>query len=252
MTRWALQLEYDGAGFVGWQRQAVGLSIQAVLEEAAAHLAEAPVTAITAGRTDAGVHAMGQVVHIDLDRDITGGKLAAALNFHMKPHRIAVVRAAAVAADWSARFSAIRREYRYVISNRRSRPALDDGRVWHLPHPLDISLMSQGARHLLGRHDFTSFRAASCQANSPWRTLDRLDIIRTGDTVEILAEARSFLHHQVRNMVGTLKLIGEAHRPPDSMADILRAAHRSAAGPTAPPQGLFLMAVRYPEDVFGK
>ncbi len=251
VTRWALLLEYDGAGFVGWQRQAVGVAIQAVVEDAAAHLAGAPVTAIVAGRTDAGVHALGQVAHLDLARAITGEKLVSALNFHMRPHRVSVLRAASVAPDWSARFTAVGRDYRYVLLTRRGRPALEEGRVWHLPHGVDAARMAEGARHLLGRHDFTSFRAASCQANSPWRTLDRLDVVRRGDCVEILASARSFLHHQVRNMVGTLKLVGEGRWAPEAMAAALAARHRSKAGPTAPPEGLFLTGVRYPQDVFG-
>ncbi len=252
MTRWALLLEYDGAGFVGWQRQAVGTSVQAVLEDAAAHLAGGKVVVTVAGRTDAGVHALGQVAHLDLERDIAAEKLATALNFHMRPHRVSVLRAAVVDVAWSARFSAIRRSYRYTILNRRSRPALAEGRVWHLPHALDGAAMAAGARHLLGRHDFTSFRAASCQAKSPWRTLDRLDVLQRGETVEIFAEARSFLHHQVRNMVGTLKLVGEGRWPPDRVAAALAATQRSEAGPTAPPEGLFLVNVRYPDDVFGE
>jgi tRNA pseudouridine38-40 synthase len=252
MTRWALLLEYDGAGFVGWQRQAVGVSIQAVLEDAAAHLAGEPVSSITAGRTDAGVHALGQVAHIYLARDITGDKLASALNFHMKPHRVTVLKAARVPPEWNARFSATGRAYRYVILNRRARPALAEGRVWHVPQPLNAALMAEAARHLLGKHDFSSFRAASCQAASPIRTLDRLDVVHGAETIDIIAEARSFLHHQVRNMAGTLKLIGEGRWPPDAMAGILAAADRSAAGPTAPPEGLFLTGVRYPEDVFGQ
>ncbi len=251
MTRWALLLEYDGAGFVGWQRQAAGVSIQAVLEDAAAHLAGEPVASITAGRTDAGVHALGQVAHIYLARDITGDKLASALNFHMKPHRVAVLKAVPVPPDWNARFSAIGRAYRYTILNRRGRPALGEGRVWHVPQPLDEAAMAEAARHLLGKHDFSSFRAASCQAASPLRTLDRLDVVRTGETIDIVAEARSFLHHQVRNMVGTLKLVGEGRWAPSAMAPILAAANRSAAGPTAPPEGLFLTGVRYPTPVFG-
>jgi tRNA pseudouridine38-40 synthase len=251
MSRFALLLEYDGSGFIGWQRQAEGISVQAVLEDAAAHLAGAPIAAIVAGRTDSGVHALGQVAHIDLARDISPEKLAQALNFHMKPHRVCVLRAAIVADDWSARFSAVRRVYRYVILNRRARPALAAGRVWHVPHPLDVTAMAGGARHLLGRHDFSSFRAASCQANSPWRTLDRLDVDAEGDHVVVRAEARSFLHHQVRNMVGSLKLVGEGYWPPERMAMALAAAHRGAAGPTAPPDGLFLVDVIYPERVFG-
>jgi tRNA pseudouridine38-40 synthase len=251
VTRWALLLEYDGAGFVGWQRQANGLSIQRVFEEAAAHLAGQPVSSIVAGRTDAGVHALGQVAHIDLTREIAPERLVEALNFHMRPHRVSVLRAAAVPADWSARFSAVARAYRYVILNRRARPALAEGRVWHVPQALDVGAMAEGARLLLGRHDFSSFRAASCQAESPVRTLDRLDVFRDGDCVLVAAGARSFLHHQVRNMVGTLKLLGEGRWPPAQMASVLAAAHRGAAGPTAPASGLFLVGVAYPDDVFG-
>jgi len=245
VTRFALLVEYDGAGFVGWQRQADGASIQAVLEDAAAHLAGVPVTSVVAGRTDAGVHAIGQVAHIDLARDITPGKLVQALNFHMKPHRVSVVRAAIVPDDWSARFSAVQRVYRYVILNRAARPALEAGRVWHLPYRLDVGAMQAAARHLLGRHDFSSFRAASCQAKSPVRTLDRLDVERDGDRVLVHAEARSFLHHQVRNMVGTLKLVGDGKWAPARVAHALAAVDRAAAGPTAPPDGLYLEQVKY-------
>ena len=250
MTRWALQIEYDGAAFVGWQRQAVGTSIQQVLEQAAAHLAGGPVASVVAGRTDAGVHALGQVAHIDLVREIKPLQLAQALNFHMKPHRVSVRSAAIVADNWSARLSAVGREYRYVILNRRARPALAEGRVWHVPHALNAAAMAEAAKHLLGRHDFTSFRAASCQAKSPVRTLDRLDVSVDGETVLIEAEARSFLHHQVRNMAGSLKLVGEGTWPPERIAQALAATNRAAAGPTAPPEGLFLVGVGYPETVF--
>jgi tRNA pseudouridine38-40 synthase len=251
MTRFALLIEYDGGGFVGWQRQADGVSVQAVMEDAAAHLAGGPVAVTVAGRTDSGVHALGQVAHLDLARDIEGAKLAQALNFHMKPHRVCVLRAAVVADDWSARFSAVRRSYRYDILNRRARPALAEGRVWHVPHVLDVDAMAAGARLLLGRHDFTSFRASSCQAKSPLRTLDRLDLSREGDCVVVRAEARSFLHHQVRNMVGTLKLVGEGYWKPERVAVALAERRRGAAGPTAPPDGLFLAEVGYPDAVFG-
>ncbi len=248
MTRWALLLEYDGAGFVGWQRQANGLSLQQVLEEAAAHLAGGPVSSIVAGRTDAGVHALGQVAHFDLERGISAERLVQALNFHMRPHRVCVLRAASVADDWSARFSAVGRAYRYVILNRPARPALAAGRVWHIPHKLDVAAMAEGARLLLGRHDFSSFRAASCQAASPIRTLDGLEVFRDGYCVVVGAGARSFLHHQVRNMVGSLKLVGEGAWQPERMGSALAAADRRAAGPTAPPEGLFLVSVRYPDD----
>ena len=251
MTRFALLIEYDGRDFVGWQRQADGISVQAVMEDAAAHLADGKVAVTVAGRTDSGVHALGQVAHLDLARDIDGDKLAQALNFHMKPHRVCVVRAAVVPDGWSARFSAVQRIYRYDILNRRARPALADGRVWHVPHVLDLDAMAEGARLLLGRHDFTSFRASSCQAKSPVRTLDRLDVTRDGDVVAVRAEARSFLHHQVRNIVGTLKLVGEGYWAPERVAVALAERRRGAAGPTAPPDGLFLVEVAYPNAIFG-
>ena len=247
LTRWALLIEYDGAAFAGWQRQASEISVQSVVEDAASRLDNRPVASIVAGRTDAGVHAAGQVAHIDLARSITPESLVAALNFHMKPHRVAILSAAPVPPGFSARFSATGRAYRYTILNRAARPALEQGRVWHVKPPLNDAAMREGAAYLLGRHDFTSFRAASCQAKSPIRTLDRLDIDRHGDHLTITADARSFLHHQVRNMVGSLKLVGLGQWPPIRIADALRAANRAAAGPTAPPEGLVLLAVRYGE-----
>lgn len=250
-VRYALLLEYDGRGFVGWQSQPNGLSIQEVLENAASRLAGgAPVSAAIAGRTDAGVHAEGQVAMIALEKALPAERLAEALNFHMKPYPV-VVQAARIAAEgWHPRFDAKRRRYRYVILNRRARPALETGRVWHLPHPLEAGAMAEGARHLLGRHDFTSFRAASCQAKSPLRTLDRLDVRRDGEHVIIEAEARSFLHHQVRNMVGTLKLVGDGAWAPFRVAEALAACNRAAAGPTAPPDGLTFMGVDYDPPIF--
>jgi tRNA pseudouridine38-40 synthase len=222
-----------------------------VLENAAVRLnAGTPVASIVAGRTDAGVHAMGQVAHIDLSPDHQPRAVRDALNFHMKPHPVIVLRAVPVPGNWSARFSANRRAYRYRILNRRSRPALEAGRVWHVPVPLDPEAMHQAAQRLLGRHDFSSFRAASCQANSPMRTLDRLDVVRHGDIIEIAAEARSFLHHQVRNFAGTLKQIGEGRWPAERMTAILHARDRAAAGPTAPPEGLTLVGVGYPNSPF--
>jgi tRNA pseudouridine38-40 synthase len=249
MIRWALLIEYDGTPFVGWQRQQNGLSIQQVLEEAASRLAGgAPVASIVAGRTDAGVHASGQVAQLDLPEGLPAETLRDALNYHMKPHPVVVLRAAAAPEGWNARFSARSRAYRYRILDRRARPALAAGRVWHVPHRLDAEAMHAAAQRLLGRHDFTSFRAASCQANSPLRTLDRLDVRRAGDVVEIVAEARSFLHHQVRNMVGTLKLVGIGQWPAARVSAALAACDRSAAGPTAPPEGLCLTDVRYDSD----
>lgn len=252
MTRWALRLEYDGRGFVGWQRQANGLSVQEVLESAAANLCHGTTPeSVVAGRTDAGVHANGQVASLDLPDVLDARAVCEALNFHLKPNRVVVLQAAPVPSpNWSPRFSAVGRSYRYVILNRRARPALQEGLVWHVKVPLDTEAMDRAARWLLGKHDFTSFRASACQANSPIRTLDRLDVRREGELVMIEAAARSFLHHQVRNMVGTLKLVGEGRWPEDRVAAALAARDRSSAGPTAPPEGLSLMAVRYADDPF--
>ena len=252
-TRAALLIEYHGGGFVGWQSQAraQGLAIQDVLEAAAARLAEGTTVATAvAGRTDAGVHAEGQVALLELGRDVPLARLREALNFHLKPHAVVVLRAAPAAAGWHPRFSAIGRAYRYRILNRRPRPALLAGQVWHVAHPLDDAAMHAAAQTLLGRHDFTAFRAAACQASGPLRTLDRLEVTRRGELIEIIAEARSFLHHQVRNMVGTLKLVGEGRWPVARVAEVLAGRDRAAAGPTAPAEGLCLTAVRYPSDPF--
>ena len=250
-TRWALLLEYDGAPFAGWQRQAGLLTVQSVLEAAAARLAGGEAVAATAaGRTDAGVHATAQVAHLDLARAIAPERLREALNFHMRPHPVVVVQAARVGAEWSARFSATGRAYRYVVLNRGARPALANGRVWHVAQPLDTAAMARAAQALLGRHDFTSFRASACQARSPLRTLDRLAVTRQGECVVIEAAARSFLHHQVRNMVGTLRLVGDGSWPESAVARALAARDRAAAGPTAPADGLTLVGVHYPVDPF--
>ena len=255
VQRWAVRLEYDGTPFVGWQRQTNGPSIQSVLEAALAKLARGqPIASITAGRTDSGVHATGQVVHFDLpgavSARLSAGHLRDALNFHMKPNPVVVLEAAQVAPDWSARFSAIQRCYRYRILNRAASPTLAAGQVWHVKPPLDEQAMQLAAHHLIGHHDFTSFRAGSCQAESPVRTLERLDVSRDGEMITLLVEARSFLHHQVRNFAGTLKLVGEGRWTPDAVAGALAARARSAGGPTAPPDGLSLTAVIYPEDPF--
>ena len=251
MSAYALEVEYDGTGFVGWQRQANGLSVQQVLEEAAARLAGgAAVASIVAGRTDAGVHAAAQVARIDLPRALPPERLRDALNFHMKPHPVAVLRAAVAAEGWNPRFSAIGRRYRFTILNRRARPALLLHRAWHVPQPLDAGAMHEAARVLLGRHDFSTFRAAACQARSPVKTLDGLEVSRAGELIHIDAAARSFLHHQVRNMAGTLKLVGEGSWDAGRLAAALAAADRRAGGPTAPPEGLCLTAVVYPADPF--
>ncbi|MEJ0017029.1 MAG: tRNA pseudouridine(38-40) synthase TruA [Acetobacteraceae bacterium] len=252
MSRWALLMEYDGGPFVGWQRQDNGLSVQGVLEAAAAKLTRGvPVASVVAGRTDAGVHAEAQVAQLDLPDGLPAAKVRDALNYHMKPHPVVVLDVAPAPEEWNARFSAVGRAYRYRILNRRPRPALLAGRAWHVAADLDADAMHVAAQSLLGRHDFTSFRAAACQANSPLRTLDRLDVRRDGEIVECVAAARSFLHHQVRNLVGTLKLVGDGSWPVERVAQALAACDRAAAGPTAPADGLCLTGVRYPVPLFG-
>lgn len=251
LQRWALLVEYHGAGFCGWQRQENGLSAQEVLEAAAARLEGRPVASIVAGRTDAGVHAAGQVAHIDLARAMAPASLAAALTFHMQPHAIVVRAAAPVDAAFNARFSARRRCYEYTIINRPTRPALAAGLAWHIKRPLDTAAMQQAADRLLGKHDFSSFRAAACQAAQPVRTLDKLAVRREGERLAIAVEARSFLHHQVRIMVGTLALVGTGSWTPARVSEVLAAADRRQAGPTAPACGLTLMGVGYDVDPFG-
>jgi len=245
VTRFRLTLEYDGAGFVGWQRQDNGPSVQQALEDAVFAFCGERVTAVAAGRTDAGVHALGQVVHLDIARAVAVETVRDAVNYHLRPAPIAVLAVEAAAADFHARFSAVERAYLYRIVNRRAPLALDRGRAWGVAAPLDAAAMAEAARALVGRHDFTSFRAASCQAASPVKTLDALEVARAGAEVRIAARARSFLHHQVRNMVGTLKLVGEGKWSAADVAAALAARNRSAAGPTAPPGGLYLVEVRY-------
>ncbi len=245
MTRYKLTLEYDGRGFVGWQRQDNGPSVQAALEAAVTRFCGEAVTVHGAGRTDAGVHALAQVAHIELEKETGADTLRDALNFHLKPAAVAVLAAEAVADDFHARFSATERAYRYRIVNRRAPLALDRGRAWFVPVPLDAGAMHEAARALLGQHDFTSFRAGECQAKSPVKTLDALEVSRDGDEIRIEARARSFLHHQVRNMAGSLRLAGEGKWSRADMERALAARDRRAAGPTAPADGLYLVAVRY-------
>jgi tRNA pseudouridine38-40 synthase len=245
VTRYKLTIEYDGAPFVGWQRQDNGPSIQGALEDAVFAFCGERVAVHGAGRTDAGVHALGQVAHLDLAAEKPIDTVQAAVNFHLKPNPIVVIQTESAPADFHARFSATARRYRYLILNRRAPPALDRGRVWHVPVPLDAAAMADAARLLIGRHDFNSFRSAACQAASPLKTLDQLDVTRDGDLIRIDVGARSFLHNQVRILVGTLQLVGRGQWSKGDVADALAARDRTRAGPTAPPQGLCLMAVRY-------
>ena len=247
MPRYRLTLEYDGAGLVGWQRQANGLSVQESLETAITRFCGESVGVTGAGRTDSGVHALGQVAHFDLARSVPPEVVRNAINFHLRPAAISVLAAEEVSETFDARLSAILRIYRYRILNRRAPPALERGHVWHVKRSLDVAAMDEGARHLVGHHDFSSFRDSLCQARSPVKTLDALTLSRHGEEVEIAARARSFLHHQVRNMVGTLQLVGLGRWRPDDVAQALAARDRRAAGPMAPAEGLYLVAVRYPD-----
>ena len=245
MPRYKLTIEYDGGPFCGWQRQAGDLSVQQVLEEAIARFAGETVVIQAAGRTDAGVHALGQVISFDLSRARDPRKIREALNFHTKPHPVAIIEAEAVPDTFEARFSALARHYEYRILNRRARPAIEAGKVWHVPVRLDVEAMNEAAQLILGRHDFTTFRASQCQANSPVRTLDIFTVSRQLDAVVVVAKARSFLHSQVRSMVGSLKLVGEGRWTPAEFREALDARERARCGPLAPPDGLYLTRVDY-------
>lgn len=244
--RFKLLIEYDGGPFVGWQRQDNGPSVQGAIEDAVRGFCGEQVTLYAAGRTDAGVHALGQAVHVDLQKPVTPDILRDALNAHLRPAPIAILSAQEVAPDFHARFDAIKRSYRYYILDRRAPPALLRGRVWHVPRLLDADAMHAGAQHLAGQHDFTTFRAVECQARSPVKTLDVLQVRRAGEMIVIEAQARSFLHHQIRSIAGSLKMVGDAKWPPVRMAEILAARDRTACGPVAPPDGLYLAGVEYP------
>jgi len=245
LPRFKLTLEYDGRAFQGWQRQKTGISVQEALETAIHAFSGETVTVQGAGRTDAGVHATGQVAHLDLEKPMSLESLQNALNHHLRPHAIAVVRATEVPDDFHARFSATGRRYRYRIINRRPPLVLEAGRAWHLPTMIEAEVMHEAAQRLIGKHDFTSFRSAACQSKSPVKTMDRITVQRIGDEIHITFAARSFLHHQVRNIVGTLKMIGDNKWSVDRIESILEAKNRAAAGPTAPADGLYLTVVDY-------
>lgn len=246
--RYRIMLEYDGGPFAGWQRQENGPSVQGALEEAIRKLSGETVTVTGAGRTDAGVHALAQVAHFDLGRSFAPAKLRDALNHHLRPDPVCVLSAENATPEFHARFSATARHYLYRILNRRSPPVLERGRVWHVARELDPDGMHLGAQQLVGRHDFTTFRAAECQAASPVKTLDSLSVRRAGEEIHIEAKARSFLHHQVRSIVGTLKLVGECKWRPRDVAAALDARDRARCGPVAPPEGLYLVRVDYPGE----
>ncbi|MCC6469192.1 MAG: tRNA pseudouridine(38-40) synthase TruA [Alphaproteobacteria bacterium] len=245
MMRYKLTIEYDGGAYVGWQRQDNGPSIQAALEAAIHAFSGETVQVWGAGRTDAGVHALGQVAHIDLAKATTARVVREAVNHHLKPQRIAVLTVEEAAPNFHARLAAKSRLYRYRIVNRRAPLAIDQGRAWHVQVALDSDAMHDAAQVLVGRHDFSTFRASLCQAKSPVKTLDQLDARRLGEEIEVTARARSFLHHQVRNMVGTLALVGRGKWSKADVAKALAAADRTKGGPTAPPDGLYLVEVRY-------
>ncbi len=249
MPRYKLTVEYDGTGLVGWQRQPNGLSVQETLETAVERYCGTAVTVHGAGRTDAGVHALGQTAHLDLPREDDPETIRGALNYHLKPAAVAVLLVERVPDDFDARRWAVGRSYLYRILNRRAPPGLDRQRVWHVGPPLDAGAMHDAAQVLVGTHDFTTFRDSLCQAKSPVKTLDALTVTRRpGDEIRIEARARSFLHHQVRNMAGTLKLVGIGRWTPADVAAALEARDRRRGGPTAPPEGLYLVEVIYSKE----
>jgi tRNA pseudouridine38-40 synthase len=245
MPRYKLTIEHDGTPYVGWQAQDNGPSIQASLTDAIAAFAGERATVFGAGRTDAGVHALGQVAHVDLAKDWDTGNVRDAINFHLRPQPIAVLTAEQVGDDFDARFSATKRHYLYRISNRRADLALDVNRAWRVPRPLDGEAMHAAAQQLIGKHDFTTFRSTECQANSPVKTLDRLDVARDGDDMRITASARSFLQHQVRSIAGSLVHVGEGKWSAADLAAALEARDRARCGQVAPPHGLYLVRVEY-------
>ena len=246
MTRWRLTVEFDGGPFMGWQRQDHGPSVQQTLEEAIQRMTGEPAQVLAAGRTDAGVHALAMAAHVDVMTSLTPHRLREGLNALVRPQPVSVMEVETVADDWHARFSCVGRRYLYRILNRRAPPALDAGRVWHIGVPLELEAIQEGATHLVGRHDFTTFRSAQCQSDSPVKTLNRLEVTRVGDEIHVTAAARSFLHHQVRSMVGCLAMVGRGQWQPDDMRRALEARDRAALGFNAPPQGLYFVEAIYP------
>lgn len=247
MTRFRLSVEYDGGPFMGWQRQAHGPSVQQAIEEAVEAITGEAATLHAAGRTDAGVHALAMAAHVDIERPIRPFRLAEGLNARLRPRPVAILAAAALADDWHARFSCIGRRYLYRIVNRRAPLALESGRAWQVAVPLDAGAMHEAAQILAGRHDFTTFRSAHCQSESPVKTLDRLDVRREGEIILVETAARSFLHHQVRSMVGCLQLVGRGKWSAADLRAALEARDRAALGLNAPPHGLYFVEAVYPE-----
>ena len=246
MTRWRLTVEFDGRPFMGWQRQDHGPSVQQALEEAVHRMTGEFASVHAAGRTDAGVHALAMAAHVDIAKPVTEHRLREGINALVRPHPISVTDVEPVADDWHARFSCVGRKYRYRILNRRAPPALDLGRVWHVAVPLNVAAMAEGAAMLVGRHDFTTFRSVHCQSESPVKTLDRLDVKHGGEEILIEADARSFLHHQVRSMVGCLALVGRGQWQPSDIRRALQARDRGELGLNAPPDGLYFVEAGYP------
>jgi tRNA pseudouridine38-40 synthase len=245
VNRFKLTIEYDGTNFCGWQRQAHDISVQQTVEEAIHKFSGETVTLHVAGRTDAGVHARANVAHFDLVKETDADTVRDAVNFHVRPHRVVIREAEAVTDEFHARFSASARSYRYQIINRRAPPALLADQLWHVAKPLDVGAMQDAARILIGQHDFSTFRAQNCQANSPLRTLDRFDISAEDEIITCHTRARSFLYHQVRNMVGTLSLVGTGQWTLEDFKTAFAAHDRTKGGPTAPPQGLCFWGVTY-------
>jgi len=245
--RYKIEIEYDGTNLVGWQKQREGDSVQSLLSQAIKDFCGEDTEVFGAGRTDAGVHAIAQTAHFDILKEVEPFKLREGLNYYLRTYDapVGVLTAEQVSADFHSRFSAVSRSYIYRILNRRAPAVLEKNRVWWVPVPLDIERMRQGAKYLLGHHDFTSFRAAECQALSPMKTLDKIEITQKGDEIQFYVEAKSFLYHQVRNIVGTLKMVGDGHFAPEYVKDILEAKDRKKAGPTAPACGLYFYQVKY-------